>query len=145
MKKDTKKGFHGVAYRASGTGTIDENAEMVWFRQSLNGVKEFGPIVKKYEVTIENPYNFSLQPEEAYHYADGKMARDEDEDEPITIGWLDAYPDIVDDIISRGFDGAITDDGEFIVVFDDDQYKEIEMNKEKGEGKKILGRHDLSM
>lgn len=90
-------------------GGETKNNGMMYLSADRKFAGEFGDVTE-YNVKIDKPYDFDGG---GYKYEDGSVALDQ-HNEPITIGYLDAHPEIVDDLIRRGYDGAI--DGEDFIV-----------------------------
>ena len=92
--------------------------------------EQYGDYSLPVYLSIQNPYTGFDKETGAYVFADGTLAKeesdyDEDEDEDanyITVGFLKENPHIIDDMISRGYDGAM-DGHDFIVPFNPGQIK----------------------
>jgi len=107
-----------------GTGGLGEREEpgdilsdIGWFSTDYSFAEEFGDQITEYIIPGSlNLYNFD---EVGGFYTDenGNKPLDE-EGYPIEIGFLDANPDIVQELIERGYDGAIDGDGYIIALFD---------------------------
>ena len=131
------KVFRGTENKIENPSDIE--TDLIFSSTSKKFASEFGKNIEEYRVDLRNPYDFE-KTGGFYKFKNGKFAKGED-GEKIEIGFLDANPEIVNDIKRRGFDGAIDGGGEFTVVFDNSQLKTKSQltdifNQAKGEVKK---------
>jgi len=116
-------GYNVKAYHTTPSENFDKDGPFTEFEEGENyfskePMPEYGDYAYSVYLQLENPYDFQG---EGYRYEDGTLAEDE-EGEPVTIGYLKENGDVTGDIIDRGFDGAV-DGPEFIVVFSPEQIK----------------------
>ena len=116
-------GYKVKAYHTTPSYNFDKDGPFTEFEDGENyfskePMPEYGDYAYSVYLQLDNPYDFQG---EGYRYEDGTLAEDE-EGEPVTIGYLKENGDVTEDIIERGFDGAV-DGPEFIVVFSPEQIK----------------------
>ena len=106
--------YHGSESKK--TAETEFNTGIIYLSKDKVHASEFGKNITEYIAQPKKVYDFEKDGVDGYYTDEnGKQILDED-GELISIGFLDANPDVVENLVNRGFDSA--KDNDFFVTFD---------------------------
>lgn len=100
------------SYESKNGGSLDSN--MIWLSADKEYSKEFGDVMEKYYVRVQNP--LILEDDDILRYEDGSEVWFEGE--PASIGYFDAVDEEYQYWVMNNYDSIISKDLYIIIVFD---------------------------
>lgn len=109
-----------VVYHGTNAKFNEFETDIVYTTSNKKHAEEYGKNIIPLFANVRNLY--LTEEDEVIRDENGRKFKDSDK-EDITVGYLDANDNVVNDLIKRGFDGASDTNFDFIASFNPDQIK----------------------